>query len=192
MPEGWAALLENLGLDPCEDDQLLVRRVFSASGTNKQFVNGSPTTLANLKRIGELLVDIHGPHDHQSLLHAGRQMAVLDAYGDLGNHRIRVAELIQERNELETRKSELIVDEQTYAQQLDLLRHQVQEINAANFQPGEADALEAEHARVGNAARLLDLSQRILAALSESDDALMDRATQIGREVGAQLAGEEE
>src|ERR1043166_8590106 len=60
-------VLEENGLDACEEGQLVLKRAFTSSGTNKQFVNGSPTTLAALGKIGEALVDIHGPHEHQSL-----------------------------------------------------------------------------------------------------------------------------
>src|SRR5689334_10638849 len=67
-------LLEESGLEPCEDGQLVLKRTFTAAGANRQFVNGSPTTLQTLGTIGEWLVDIHGPHDHQSLLHASRQL----------------------------------------------------------------------------------------------------------------------
>src|SRR5688572_31390604 len=56
---------EENGLETCEQNQLLLRRVFSATGTNKQFINGSPATLNLLKSLGESLVDIHGAHDHQ-------------------------------------------------------------------------------------------------------------------------------
>src|SRR5580698_7595397 len=60
------AFLEKNGLEPCEDNQLVLKRTFTSSGTNRQFINGSPTTLAVLASLGEWLVDIHGPHDHQS------------------------------------------------------------------------------------------------------------------------------
>ena len=62
------AFLEENGLEPCEDRQLVIKRAFTAAGTNRQFVNGSPTTLATLAALGEWLVDMHGPHEHQSLL----------------------------------------------------------------------------------------------------------------------------
>ena len=73
-------LLESAGLDPCDGDELVLKRVFSASGANKQFINCSPATLKVLKALGDLLVDLHGPHDHQSLLSRERQLAMLDAY----------------------------------------------------------------------------------------------------------------
>jgi DNA repair protein RecN (Recombination protein N) len=72
--------LEAQGIEACEDGQLLIKRTFAAAGTNRQFVNGSATTLAALKQIGDGLVDLHGPHDHQSLLSSERQLDVLDAY----------------------------------------------------------------------------------------------------------------
>src|SRR5689334_10991306 len=59
--------LGEAGIEPC-DDELIIKRTLSISGANRQFVNGSPTTLAILKSIGDELVDLHGPHDHQSLL----------------------------------------------------------------------------------------------------------------------------
>ena len=75
--------LDQNGIEPCEENQLFLKRSFSASGGNRQFVNSSPTTLNVLASIGEWLVDIHGPHDHQSLLKAARQLEILDAYGGL-------------------------------------------------------------------------------------------------------------
>src|SRR5208283_540257 len=70
--------LEENGLEPCEANQLVLKRTFNAGGTNRQFVNGSATTLNVLATIGEWLVDMHGPHDHQSLLHPARPLAILD------------------------------------------------------------------------------------------------------------------
>ena len=125
------------GLEPCEENQLVLKRTFTSAGTNRQFVNGSPTTLAALAGIGEWLVDIHGPHDHQSLLHPAKQLAILDAFGGLEKEREAFGELVRRRAALETEKSALIVDEKTYAQQLDLLRFQVKEISAARLQPDE-------------------------------------------------------
>src|ERR1051325_5137046 len=120
------AFLDENGLEPCEDDQLLLKRTFTAAGANRQFVNGSPTALNILAALGEWLVDMHGPHDHQSLLHPARQLAILDAFGKLEKSRDAFAALGRRRRELETEKAALIVDEKTYAQQLDLFRFQSQ------------------------------------------------------------------
>ena len=92
-----AVLLDENGLEPCEDNQLVLKRVFTAAGANRQFVNGSPATLATLSAIGELLVDMHGPHDHQSLLHPARQLAILDAFGAVQAQREEFAALVAKK-----------------------------------------------------------------------------------------------
>ena len=172
---------EENGLEPCEENQLVLKRVFTSAGANRQFVNGSPTTLAALATIGEWLVDIHGPHEHQSLLHAGKQLAILDAFGGLQKEREAFAELVRRRAALEAEKAALIIDEKTYAQQLELLRFQVNEITAARLQPGEDEQVEQEHQRAGNAARLLQLSQAALDLLAENENALLTQAGVVGR-----------
>jgi DNA repair protein RecN (Recombination protein N) len=175
------AFLEDNGLEPGDENQLVLKRTFSLAGANRQFVNGSPTTLSALAEIGKWLVDMHGPHDHQSLLHPARQLAILDAYGGLAAERDAFGRLLEQRAALEQEIAALVVDEKTYAQQLDLLRFQVREIEGARLQPDEEECVVAEFNRVSNAARLLQLSQTVLEGLSEGDDALLTRAGVIGR-----------
>ena len=174
-------LLEENGLEPCQDGQLLLKRTFTSAGANRQFVNGSPATLNLLAELGEWLVDIHGPHDHQSLLHPARQLAILDAFGNLDEQRGNFAALVRRRDELESEKRELIVDEKTYAQQLELLRFQTNEITNARLQPDEDLQLEQDYVRASNSARLLQLSQASLDLLSESESSLLTQAGIIGR-----------
>jgi DNA repair protein RecN (Recombination protein N) len=173
--------LDESGLETCADGQLMLKRTFSANGANRQFVNGSPATLNTLAAIGERLVDIHGPHDHQSLLHPTKQLLILDAFGRLGKEREIFSELVRRRMALAAEKSALVVDEKTYAQQLDLLRFQVQEITAARLQPGEDDKVEQEFNRASNAAKLLQLSRAAVDALSENEDSLLTQAGAVGR-----------
>src|ERR1700722_7536483 len=82
----------------------------------------APPTLSALATIGEWLVDMHGPHDHQSLLNPGKQLLILDAFGKLEREREAFGEIVRRRSVLDNEKSVLIVDEKTYPQQLDLLR----------------------------------------------------------------------
>jgi DNA repair protein RecN (Recombination protein N) len=180
-PADLGSFLEENGLEPCEENQLVLKRVFTSAGANRQFVNGSPTTLAALATIGEWLVDIHGPHEHQSLLHASKQLAILDAFGGLQKDRAAFGDLVRRRSILETEKAALIVDEKTYAQQLDLLRFQVNEITSARLQPGEDDRIEQEHQRASNAAKLLQLSQAALDLLAENESSLLTQAGIVGR-----------
>ena len=176
-----APFLEENGLERCEDGQLVLKRTFSAAGTNRQFVNGSPTTLATLGTLGQWLVDMHGPHDHQSLLHPPKQLAILDAFGDLAQARSAFAALLHRRQQIESDKATLIIDEKTYAQQLDLLRFQSGEIAAARLKPDEEAEVEQEYQRASNAAKLLELSQGALNLMGEDDPNLLSAAGAVGR-----------
>jgi DNA repair protein RecN (Recombination protein N) len=175
------AFLEDNGLEPCQEGQLVLKRAFTAGGTNRQFINGSPATLNALGTIGQWLVDIHGPHEHQSLLQSARQLDLLDAFGKLEPDREAFAESARQRARLESEKAALVVDERTYAQQLDLLRFQVNEITAARLQPEEESQVEAEHHRSSNAARLLELSQSALSLLGDDEASLLTQAGALGR-----------
>lgn len=169
------------GLEPSEDGQLILKRSFSAAGTNRQFVNGSPTTLTTLATLGELLVDLHGPHEHQSLLRPTKQLSILDAFGGLTAHCDSLADLLRQRNSLRAQMAALIVDERTYAQQLDLLRFQVREITEANLRADEEAEVEAEFSRATHSARLLSLAQSSLAALAETDDSVLSQLGSMGK-----------
>lgn len=182
-PQSITKVLDDNGLEPCADNQLLLKRAFTAAGANRQFINGSPATLQALSAVGRELVDMHGPHEHQSLLHPARQLDILDAFAGLELARAQFAELVRAREALDAQKTELIVDERTYAQQLDLLRFQVHEIADAALRPGEEEELEGNFQRASNAAKLLELSQSALNILSEQDDALLTRMGELGRQL---------
>ena len=182
VPVGF---FEANGLEPCAGHQLILKRVFTAAGANRQFVNGSPTTLQVLATLGQELVDMHGPHEHQSLLHPARQLDILDAFAGLVPLRESFAALARQSRQLEEQKTALIVDERAYAQQLDLLRFQVSEITSARLQPEEQERVEQDFQRAGNAARLLEFTQASLNLLGEQEDSLLRRAGELGRTLQA-------
>jgi len=173
--------LENNGIEPCEDSQLLLKRSFSANGGNRQFVNGSQTTLSVLASIGEWLVDIHGPHDHQSLLKAARQLEILDAYGGLEGQRGEFAALVDQRAVLATQKTELIVDEDAYARELDLLRFQVDEIESAKLRSDEEPELEQAFQRATHSARLAELAAEARQLIDGAEPSVSDLTSALGR-----------
>ena len=177
------SFLEENGLEPCEQEQLVLKRAFGMSGTNRQFINGSATTLNTLFRLGQWLVDIHGPHEHQSLLHPAQQLEMLDAFGGLIGERKALAALFKERSALEFERSALVGDEASYAQQLDLLRFQVKEIFTAKLVAGEEEDVEAEYRRAGNAAKLLQLSRAALDLLAENETSVLSQIGVVGRTV---------
>ncbi|MGE3312644.1 MAG: DNA repair protein RecN, partial [Limisphaerales bacterium] len=176
-----AAFLATNGLEPCEGGELLLKRVFTAAGTNRQFVNGSPTTLQILSELGDWLVDIHGPHDHQSLFQTARQLDLLDAHAGLWEAREAYAKVFDRRAELEAARNALGADDRTRALQLDLLRHQVLEIEAARLVAGEEGNLTEEHRRAQNAERRLEQAHGALSILAEGDDPIAARLGQVGR-----------
>jgi DNA repair protein RecN (Recombination protein N) len=176
-----AGVLEENGIEPCEAGQLTLKRVVTSTGANRQYINGTPTSLNVLSGVGEFLVDIHGPHDHQSLLQAARQLDILDAFGKLSAKRGAFAELVTRRTALEAQKAALIIDERTYAQQLDLLRFQAREIAAANLRPEEEEVLNQDYQRARNSARLMELSQEAAGCLGEDETSLLNQCGAVGR-----------
>ena len=181
LGKAFHAHLEQNGVEPCGDGQLFLKRSFSAAGGNRQFVNGSPTTLAVLASIGEWLVDIHGPHDHQSLLKAARQLDILDAYGGLEKQRAAFAALVNRQSTLAAQKAELIVDEDAYARELDLLRFQVAEIESADLKPGEEPELEQAFQRATHSARLAELVAEARGLIDGAEPSVTDLSAALGR-----------
>ncbi len=175
------AWLDANGLEPCEGQQLVLKRTFTAAGANRQFINGTPTTLNLLAEVGQWLVDMHGPHDHQSLLQPARQLALLDAFGGLEPRVAAFSELVRRHAALAAEKAALIADERTYVQQLDLLRFQTNEIATARLQPGEDAEVEQEFHRANNAARLLQLGQAALNLLAEDENSATAQTAALGR-----------
>jgi len=173
--------LDQNGIEPCAENQLFLKRSFSASGANRQFVNGSPTTLNVLASIGEWLVDIHGPHEHQSLLKAARQLDILDAYGGLEKQRADFAALVDLRSGLAAQKAELIVDEDAYARELDLLRFQVSEIETAKLNSAEEPELEQAFQRAIHSARLAELSAEARQLIDSGEPSVTDLSSALGR-----------
>lgn len=173
--------LEEFGVEPCEGGELILKRVFSTAGTNRQFINGSPTTLAVLKELGDGLVDLHGPHDHQSLLSDTKQLSLLDAFADAGALLEKYEVQYQKLNRLIEEHTELSTSEAALEREVDLLRHQVHEIEAAQLRADEEEELLAKYSVGANSRRLLELSTQVIGRLSEADDAVLGRLAEIGK-----------
>jgi len=168
-PAGINAILAELGLDTCEDGRLIVRRIITPSGSGKNLVNDCPATVQALKRIGDLLVDMHGPHDHQSLLSQEFQLDLLDSFGHLAKTRESYQKVYAQMSELKTRRKELDCDDNEVARQIDMLSFQVKEIEDANLTPADDTDIENEQKVVANAQRILELSDGIRNALVDGD-----------------------
>ena len=167
------AVLESFGLEPCADGQLIVRRIIRASGASQAMINDSPVTLPVLKKVGELLVDMHGPHDHQSLLSPEFQTDLLDAFGRCWDLRAAYEEAHAQLQGLEERVRQLEQNGAT-AEQIDLLTYRIQEIEQAAPVEGEEEKVIEEHRLQGSAQRVLELGGAALNALQDGEGAAFD------------------
>ncbi|MGE9271303.1 MAG: DNA repair protein RecN, partial [Verrucomicrobiales bacterium] len=172
------ALLEEGGMEPCDGGMLIVRRAIGQSG-NRQFVNDSPVTLNLLKRIGEHLVDLHGPHDHQSLLSVDRQLAMLDAYAGVEMEDYRMA--WQAWRRVQSELDALREAESAGEQELELLRHKIEEIDAAQLRPDEEEEITDRWRRAGNASRLVECASAVAGHLGGEEDGVLQRLGEVQR-----------
>ena len=175
------AILNAAGLASCENNQLVIRRVIDTASGNKQFVNCSPVTLSVLKQLGELLVDLHGPHDHQSLLSRERQLDLLDAYTSATREAACCAEAHRQLRALQSQYDELANCERANEQELDLLNHQIAEIEHAELRPGEEQELEQGYTVAANSSYLVETAGNITQALSGSDNSAISSLSAITR-----------
>lgn len=161
------SLVAELGFD-LEDDQLFISREIAASGKSTCRLGGRPTGVSQLKTIGEWLVDLHGQHEHQSLLAVARHLDMLDEWGGKAVEALRaeVASAYQKVQGLRREKEELERDARERSHLLDLYQFQVKEIGDARLTAGEDDDLQIEHSRVANAQRLAEAAQAAAGILS--------------------------
>ncbi|MEI6339558.1 MAG: AAA family ATPase, partial [Verrucomicrobiota bacterium] len=176
-----AALLEEHGSEPCEDGRLLVKRTLPAEGSGRQFVNGSPCTLALLRALGDLLVDLHGPHDHQSLFSREQQTRLLDRFAGTDASRTDFAAARLLLLHLQQEKNAILTGEQAAARELDLLTHQLGEIDAAALQPGEEEILLARQRTAANSRRIGELCAQLTAGVSADESSLTARLGDLTR-----------
>ena len=177
------AILEESGVDECESGGLIIRRVISVKGTGRNFINGCQTTAQVLKRVGNLLVDMHGPYDHQSLLNRDFQLDILDAYGHLQPLLTEYGKLYRSLLELHRKRSAMDGDAASTAQQIDLLSFQVKELEEAELDGLDEDELVAEHSRVANAERILQLTDGLLNAISEDENSAFNAVASAQRSI---------
>ena len=155
------------------DDSLIIAREVEGNGRSRVRLNGRLTTAANLREIGELLVDFHGQHENQKLLHAEAHLGFVDAFGDKKHAELRqkVREHYKQWRDAEKRLAELSRNEQERAQRLDMLQFQADEIAKAKLQPDEDETLVDERTRLMNAEKLRETAALCLGGLWGDEDA---------------------
>ena len=179
-----------VALDECEidvgEEEIILAREVNLDGRNTCRVNGRIVPLRLLSTLAQHLVDIHGQHQHLSLLRVREHIDILDKYGGLWQLRTEVAEWARQLTEVRQELDRLREDEAEVAQRVDFLRYQVGEISTANLRPTEYDDLTLERDRVANAERIITLSDHAYRALYDSFDrreSVMDLIGQVSKDL---------
>jgi len=177
------ALLEESGVDACQDGELILKRTIAAEGGGgggRQFINGSPCNLSALRELGTRLVDLHGPHDHQSLFSRREQTLLLDRFSEALPEResyvairAEVSALRRELEELEATRGGVEREDQ--------LRQEVDEINSANLVEGEEEALTARYKAASNSRRLIEFAASAVLRLENEENGAVLAITEAAR-----------
>ena len=151
------------------DGECILRRVISADGRSRAFINGNNVPLQSLKTLGEMLLDIHGQHFHQSLASRGVQRTLLDYFGGLVDLAIATRNAYEDWRTLADKRDALEAANSDRNAKLDLLRFQVGELEALDLQPGEVDSLSVERSKLMNSGRLAEGAGAALLQLYEGE-----------------------
>ena len=168
--------LEAKGIEADGEGTLIIQRQVGSTGAGRQFLNGSAVTLAVLKELGDRLVDLHGPHDHQTLLSPAAQRGALDGFGGLEKLVGEVRQAWRAKRESEDaqesfRKNLVGADGATR----EILDHQVKELEEANLVVGEDEQLERDHSAAGHGRRIMELAGELSEILESGDENVLEK-----------------
>jgi len=168
--------LEAKGIEADGEGTLIIQRQVGSTGAGRQFLNGSAVTLAVLKELGDRLVDLHGPHDHQTLLSPAAQRGALDGFGGLEKLVGEVRQAWRAKRESEEaqesfRKNLVGADGATR----EILDHQVKELEEANLVVGEDEQLERDHSAAGHGRRIMELAGELSGILESGDENVLEK-----------------
>ncbi len=175
-PSAQTWLAEQDLLEECgnSDSQCILRRVITANGKSRAWINGSPCNLSMLRQLGEQLVDIHGQHEHQSLMKKDMQRQMLDDFADVENSQqkllFKTATAYNEWKAIKSKLDLLKNQNSDHQAKLDLLQFQTQELDELQLVENEAEQLDEEHARLSNAGELINVSSQSVLQLYDADE----------------------
>ncbi len=181
-------LLAELGIDPIEEESLILSREIQANGRSSARINGRLASAGTLSQIGLLLVDIHGQSDHLAILKSSEQRSLLDRFASLDEIRNELAGNVRDWRAVRDQIQSLTTNSREREQRVDLLRFQVDEIDAASLNPGEDDELIRERDVLRNADRLRADALEALTVLTDDDMTDGSTATVLLRTVAARTA----
>ena len=178
LAKNW--LLENeLEVDHENQGELILRRVIYADGRSRGFINGTAATIAQLKDLGECLIDIYSQNAHHSLLKPATQRELLDEFSGARDLANQVASQYKTWHKLHLQRVEVEKNSAAYADELAELRDKTRELKQLNFAVDEWQELQAEHHRLANGASLLSGLEACIALLSENEPAVESMLVQV-------------
>ncbi|HQQ75262.1 MAG TPA: DNA repair protein RecN, partial [Pseudomonadales bacterium] len=154
---------------PQDEQQCLLRRVILREGRSRAWVNGQPATLAQLRDLGEMLIDIHSQHEHQSLLKKETHRRLLDAFGQHSEELKNLQTAYRHWRDVQQQIQQLQGTQEDFSARIQLLQYQVDELDKIAPQPDELVALEAEQKQLANAGELIDNCDNLLQIFCENE-----------------------
>ncbi|MBS4539977.1 DNA repair protein RecN [Clostridium sp. D2Q-11] len=187
-PRNINSILKEYGIDCEPDNTLLISREIHLNGRSFSRVNGHTITLTMLKQLTHYLVDIHGQHEHQSLLSSENHIELIDSLGgkDLNSYKDEIYNKYLELNDLKKRLSSIVIDEMERERKIDLLKFQVDEINTAELKSNEEDMLMNEYSKLSNQeeiSKILNQSYNALDYNDYNDISIIDRLNVISHDL---------
>lgn len=165
------------------DEELLLQRTIDTNGRSRCRLNDMPITVSLLKELGEMLVNIHGQHEHETLLHGTNQLYILDDFGGISPLREDFAEVYQHFTEKTKLRDALKSNQLERRQKMDLYAFQIDEIDKAQLKAGEGEELEKEKGFLSNAEKIYSTVSSCYSQLYESSEAVVERLKSVIREL---------
>lgn len=165
------------------EEEVLLQRSIDTSGRSRCRINDIPVTVSTLKEIGDILVNIHGQHEHETLLHGMNQLYILDDFGGISPLREQFAEVYRQFTEKTIVRDTLKNNQQERGQKIDLYAFQIDEIDKAQLKAGEGEELEKERVLLSNAEKIFSTVSSCYSQLYESSDAILEKLKTVMREL---------
>ncbi len=170
-------------IDNIDDEEIIIQRNLDQKGRNRCKLNNQPITVSLLKKIGELLVNIHGQHEHESLTNPLQQLSILDSYGKLDDLRREYSSIYRNALEKEKLLHSLNDKQSERKKQIDLYHYEINEIESSRLQPKEDESLEEERYILANSEKIQNVLSLCSNSLYESDNSIIDGLKDIANEL---------
>jgi len=163
----------------CEENYLILRRIITQS-SSKNYINDYPVSLQTLKMLGEILIDTHGPHEHQSLLKQSIQLELLDSYANLNELCEKTANLYQVWNDA-IKEKELFEKDIPDSREEEFLKHTVNEIKTAELRENEEEEILVKHKILTNAQDIILAVNNSVKILSDSEESILEKIFELNK-----------